>query len=160
MLLLGAHWLRCQWPQVTDRDTEASLARTQLWGRECPCNTQCTAVTTTHWEFGGVPSASPRGCDTCGSRRLLPAPMLLHRRLTPPPVTAPAMLGLAHLQGLTSPWPTRSCKQGLRRDCPCPKGQATAVCRNQSIPMILAKKYTRGSESLVWRSRMRGQREC
>lgn len=46
-----------------------------------------------------MPGASPRGGDTRGSRRPLPAPMLLHHRLTPPPVTVPVTLRLARLQG-------------------------------------------------------------
>ena len=108
MPLLGAYWLRCQWPQVTDGDTEASLALTRLWGQECLCNTWGTAVTTTPWESVGGCPVPPPGADTRSSRRPLPA--LRAPALHPHPHPR-ARWALPIRRGLISPWPTRSCKR-------------------------------------------------
>ena len=74
--------------------TEASLALTRLWGQECLCTTQCTAVTTTHWELGGA-RCLPQGLTHAAATARSHPSVLLHCILIPPPVT----LGLAHLQG-------------------------------------------------------------
>lgn len=109
--------------------------------------------TTAHWEPGRTPGALPRG--RLARQRRCSHPPRACTACSSPPQSQPGPLDA---RAEINPWPTRSCKQGLQRDCPCPKGQAL-TCRNQSTSMILAKKYTWGSESSVCKFRMRAQKK-
>lgn len=146
------------------REPRLSLSRMPLnpGGRNTCATCSAPAATMRHQEFGVSDWwCHPRGCDRRGTCSSLPPPTLLHPILLPAThVSQPCSRWALPIcfWVLAPPGPHALCKQGLWLGFPCPKGQVTAVCRNQRMSVLLVKKYTWGCKLLVCKFRMKGQR--